>query len=276
MIFSVNVFTTFVLPALVITVLAAIIAFFLSFLGNKLKVDHDERIDEVRGNLSGANCGGCGFAGCDAFAEALVKGEASLSQCHSTPDEGRENIAKILGIAVEKSDPTVAVVHCIGGANCADKFTYVGAHDCALATGVSGGCKACSYGCLGLGTCVKACPYGAIKVGKDDVSQVDYEICRSCGACISACPKGIVDRIPASAKVYVGCSNHGKGKEVIAACKKGCIACGKCERSCPEGAIKLVDNLPVIDYKKCVGCYACADGCPRKCIIKIGAENVVG
>ena len=105
MIFSVNVFTTFVLPALVITALAAIIAFFLSFLGNKLKVDHDERIDEVRGNLSGANCGGCGFAGCDAFAEALVKGEASLSQCHSTPDEGRENIAKILGIAVEKSDP---------------------------------------------------------------------------------------------------------------------------------------------------------------------------
>ena len=266
--FCVNVFTSFVLPALVIAALAALIGFFLSFLGNKLKVEHDERIDEVRSHLSGANCGGCGYAGCDAFAEALVKGEAKLSQCHSTPDEGRENIAAILGVSVEKTDPTVAVVRCTGGANCVDKFTYVGAHDCALAASVSGGCKACSAGCLGLGNCAKACPYGAIGVGKDGVSRVDYGICRSCGACISACPKGIIDRIPASAKVYVACSNHGKGKEVVSVCKKGCIACGKCERTCPEGAIKLVDNLPVIDYKKCVGCYACADGCPRKCILK--------
>lgn len=103
--FCVNVFTSFVLPALVIAALAALIGFFLSFLGNKLKVEHDERIDEVRSHLSGANCGGCGYAGCDAFAEALVKGEAKLSQCHSTPDEGRENIAAILGVSVEKPTP---------------------------------------------------------------------------------------------------------------------------------------------------------------------------
>lgn len=262
MLFCANFFTVYILPPLVFAVIAAAIAFFLSFLGNKLKVERDERIDEVRAKLSGANCGGCGYAGCDAFAEALVKGEATLDGCHSTPDEERAGIAEILGVKAEKLEPTVAVVKCAGGAACSDVCSYVGKNDCAAKIEICGGSKSCSFGCLGSGSCAAACPYGAIAV-KDGLASVDYPLCRSCGACVAVCPKGLIERVPISAKVYVACSSKCKGKEVISACKNGCIGCGKCERLCVAGAIKTIDNLPVIDYSKCVGCYACADGCPR-------------
>ena len=267
-IISAGIFVKFFLPAIIIAVIAGALAFFLAFLGQKMAVERDARIDDVARHLSGANCGGCGYAGCDAFAEALVKGETTLAKCAATPKQSKENIAKILNLTVEDSKKTVAVVHCNGGNACKDKYEYQGYGDCVSAEILAGGNKACENGCMGLGSCEKACKYGAITVDKDKaVAKVDYKHCTSCGACLSTCPKKLISRIPADAAVYVACSNLCRGKEVIGVCEKGCIACGRCEKNCPTGAIKLSNNLAVIDYDKCIKCGNCIEVCPRKCIL---------
>ncbi len=262
-----NVFMQYIFPALLFGAIAGVLAFFLAFLGNKMAVERDARIDDVKRHLAGANCGGCGYAGCDAFAEALVKGEVSINKCNATDKQGKENIGKILGLTIEESQKTVAVVHCNGGNAALNKYDYQGYGDCVSAELLAGGNKACEVGCMGLGSCVDACKYGAISIDKDTaVSKVDYRHCASCGACVSACPKQLISRIPADAAVYVACSNLCRGKEVMGVCKNGCIGCGKCERNCPSGAIKLSNNLAVIDYSKCIKCGNCIELCPRHCI----------
>ncbi len=157
-------FMTFVLPVLAVGVLAAVFAFCLSFLGEKLAVDRDARIDEIERNLAGANCGGCGYPGCAAFAEALFKGEAKPSQCNPTSAVNKANIARILGMSEEKSKETVAVVHCIGGNKCRNKCSYQGYGDCESAQLIAGGNKACEVGCMGLGSCAESCKYDAVSV----------------------------------------------------------------------------------------------------------------
>lgn len=157
-------------------------------------------------------------------------------------------------------------MHCSGGHACFDKYDYQGYGDCASCELIAGGVKACPVGCIGKKTCVNICPYGAISVGDEGYSVVDKEKCVSCGACIKECPKGIISRIPKSAKVFIGCSNHGKGKDVAELCKRGCIGCGICAKNCPEGAISMKDGLPEIDYSRCTGCKVCVQKCPRKCI----------
>lgn len=269
-----NVFTQFVLPAIIIAAIAGALGFFLAFLGSKFSVERDPRIDDVRRHLSGANCGGCGYPGCDAFAEALVKGEASLGKCNATPKQSKENIAKILNLTLEDSKRTVAVVHCNGGNACDNKFDYQGYGDCVSAEILAGGNKACETGCMGLGSCAAACPYNAIAVDKNTaVAKVDYPHCASCGVCVNTCPKKLISRIPADAAVYVACSNLCRGKEVMNVCKKGCIACGRCEKNCPTHAIALSNNLAVIDYDKCIRCGNCVDVCPRKCILPFPHER---
>lgn len=266
-ILSAGIFVKFVLPAIIIAAIAAVLAFCLSYLGNKMAVERDARIDDVARHLSGANCGGCGYPGCDAFAQALVRGETTISKCNATSQQGKENIAKILNLTVEASKKTVAVVHCNGGNLCENKFDYQGYGDCISAEILAGGNKACEMGCMGLGSCVSACKYNAISVNKDTaVAKVDYSLCTSCGVCVSTCPKKLISRIPVDAAVYVACSNLCRGKEVIGVCKNGCIACGRCEKNCPTQAIRLSNNLAVIDYDKCIKCGNCVEVCPRKCI----------
>lgn len=261
-----EIFLNIIVPILIIAALSALFAFCLSYLGEKFAVQRDPRIDEIEKNLSGANCGGCGYAGCSQFAEALFKGEADLSRCNPTSPENKKNIAKILGVSDFESEATIAVVHCVGGNRAADKYEYQGFEDCRSAQLLSGGRKACGYGCMGHCTCVSSCPNKCVDICDIGAAKVDRTRCTSCGSCIDACPKKIIGRIPQSAKVYVACSNKDKGKEVAKVCKVGCIACGKCERGCPTGAIKVIDNLAVIDYAKCTGCMKCAQECPRKCI----------
>ena len=263
-----QIFLIYILPALVVAGIAGILAFLLAFLGQKMAVQRDPRIDDVARNLSGANCGGCGYAGCDAFAEALVKGEADISACNATPKENKQNIARILDIKVEDGEKTVAVVHCNGGNKCKNKFDYQGYGNCLSAQLLAGGNKACEVGCMGLGSCMDACPYDAINVDENTaVATVDKDLCRSCGICISACPKKLISRIPYKAVVYVACSNLCKGKEVMGVCANGCIGCGKCAKNCPSNAISLTNNLACIDYTKCVGCGNCVELCPRHCIL---------
>lgn len=260
-----------VVPTLIVAALAAVFAFCLSYLGDKLAVERDARIDDIERNLSGANCGGCGYPGCSQFAEALFKGEADISRCNPTPPENKKNIAKILGMSDFKSKKTVAVVHCIGGNRATDKYEYRGFGDCQSAQVLAGGSKACEYGCMGLGSCVSVCKFHAIGVQKDiGCASVCSGDCTSCGACVAECPKKLIGRIPQDARVYIGCSNTTKGKQVMSVCKVGCIACGKCERICPKQAITLSNNLAAIDYDKCVGCMKCAAACPRNCIVPMG------
>lgn len=228
-------------------------------------VKTDEKAEAIKDNLAGANCGGCGYAGCADFAKALSEGKADLSGCGATSNEGKQRIASILGIPFSASEQTFAVVHCNGGVNAKDKYIYCGNDGCEAINSKLNGNKQCSFGCLGGGTCKDVCPYGAVSI-KDGVSIVDKSVCRACCACVKNCPKNIIGQIPKRAKVYVACSNKCKGKEVMDACKNGCIGCGLCAKNCEVGAITMIDNVPEIDYSKCIGCKTCVIKCPRKCI----------
>ncbi len=229
------------------------------------KVEEDERVAKILDCLGGSNCGGCGHSGCAAFAQCLADGKGNVSDCHSTTKENAAEIARILGVEVVESEPTVAVVKCNGGVNAVDTCEFSGYKGCTYLTAFQGGNKACPTACLGGGDCKEVCPEGAIKI-VDGVSVIDKDLCVSCGACIKTCPKNIIERIPVSAPVYVACSSKCKGKDVMNACKVGCIGCGICAKVCPHGAITMVDNLPVIDYSKCTGCKTCVAKCPKKVI----------
>ena len=228
-------------------------------------VKTDERAENIASNLAGANCGGCGYAGCADFAKALSEGKAEISDCGPTSNEGKAEIAKILGIPFSGSEPMFAIVHCAGGAISKDKFLYVGNEGCKAQNLFLGGRKQCPSGCLGGGTCKEICPYHAIEIEKG-VAFADKTLCEACGVCVKNCPKNIIELIPKSAKVYVACSTHCKGREVIDACSAGCISCGLCVKNCPKQAIVMDNGVPVIDYSKCSGCTVCVIKCPRKCI----------
>lgn len=260
------------IPALILLVLAMLFAIALAYLGKKLAVSRDERIDRVKDCLSGANCGACGYAGCDGFATALVEGKAELSSCNATSKEKKEEIAEILGLT-DTGEATKVVVCCHGGQDAKDKYDYVGYGDCRSMELLAGGRKQCAWGCLGTGSCVDACQHHAVTVKQKGYSEVSLSKCISCGRCISVCPKKIIKRIPASATYYVACSNHQKGKEVRELCTKGCIACGLCVKQCEVGAITIVDNLATIDYTKCINCGKCAAKCPQRCIVSTDANR---
>ncbi len=260
---------TILWSVLILFGLAAVFGVLLAICGKKFAVEEDERIGQVREKLSGANCGGCGYAGCDAFAKAIVEGKADINACAATSAENKKAIGEIMGVSVS-ADETKIVVACRGGNNAVDKYEYMGYGDCRSMELLGGGRKLCKWGCLGMGSCTDACPEHAIDVRDGGHAVVDRTKCIACGKCIQACPKKLVKRIPKSAKVYIACSNCVRGgKDVKAFCSVGCLGCGLCAKNCPNGAIEMVNNLPVIDYSKCSGCGLCADKCPAKCIIKL-------
>lgn len=256
------------IPTLILFVLALIFSVLLAWLGKKLALKRDEKIDLVLDELAGANCGACGYPGCDGFAVALVKGEANLGSCCVTSAEHKNEIAKLLG--VENTGGSVLVVcACRGGKNAKDKYSYQGYGDCRSMELLAGGRKACKWGCLGMGSCVDVCHDHAVEINNQGFSEVDQTKCIKCGRCVVACPKKIMKRIPNTAKIFIACSNHDRGREVREICKNGCIGCGICARNCDYGAITIVDNLAVIDYSKCTACMKCVSLCPSKCILEV-------
>lgn len=229
-------------------------------------VKEDERIPMIVEALPGANCGGCGYAGCSGYAGAIVKGEAKCNLCAPGGSKSAERIAEIMGVSAEKVDKKVAFVACSGATDVAEtRYIYQGLNDCNYANRLGGGPKSCKYACLGLGTCVKACPTGAISV-KDGLAVVDKEKCIGCGVCVKECPKNVIKLVDYSAETLVKCHSLDKGKKVKENCSKGCIGCGICAKNCPEEAITMENNLAVIDTEKCKNCGLCVEKCPQKTI----------
>lgn len=250
------------IPALIVGGAGLIFGALLAVAGFIFKVKKDERIPLIEETLPGANCGGCGFAGCSAYAEAVVSGKAECDLCAVGGEEVARYIADIMGTKSEFSKK-YAFIGCTGGAN--ERYRYDGAPDCAYAAMLMGGVKTCKYGCIGLGNCIKVCPSGALSM-VDSIPAVDGEKCTGCGACARACPRGLIGLIPEKAKYSVVCNSHEKAIYMKNACPDGCIGCGKCTKVCAYEAITVTDNLAKIDYDKCTGCGKCAEVCPRHII----------
>lgn len=250
-----------------LAVIAIVIGIFLGISSEIFKVKVDEKVALVRECLPGNNCGGCGFAGCDALAEAIAKGEAAVNQCPVGGAPVAAKISEVMGVAAGETVKMVAFVHCNGTCVNSNKaYEYNGVKDCRLAASLpNAGEKLCRNACLGYGSCVDACKFDAMSI-VDGVAKVDPEKCVACKACINACPMKVISLVPYGKKHIVECSNKDKGKPAMDACKVSCIACGMCERTCTKGAIKVVGNVAVMDYSLCDDCGACSEKCPRKCI----------
>lgn len=247
-------------------ILGGVLGLALAVAAKVFVVKIDERIPEIQDKLPGANCGGCGYAGCAALAEAIVKGEAKPSACVVGGESVAAEIAAIMGVEAEASIRLRAQVMCSGTAEfAAKKYIYEGAPDCIAASRLGGGDKLCPNGCIGLGTCVLVCPFGAISI-ENGISAVDYTKCKGCGKCVEACPKHIIRLIPYDAKVWVGCMSVDKGSLTRSYCEVGCISCKLCEKTCESDAIHVNDFVASIDYTKCTQCGKCVEKCPRKII----------
>jgi len=258
-----------IIPVLTLTGLGVAFGVGLAIASKKFCVAIDPRIEKIYAHLPGANCGACGLAGCIGFAEALIQGTCSVERCVVAGSEKRAEIAGILGVEAKTKTKKVAVVNCHGGSKrVKDKFIYAGIKDCVAANLVMGGPKACAYGCIGYGTCIKVCPFGAIIINEEDLPVIDEDKCNACGNCVAICPKQIFVLVPTVKTYTVRCKSRDMGKKVMDVCSVGCIACHKCEKACPVAAIKVVDNLAVIDYKICDNRGECFKVCPTKAIAK--------
>lgn len=264
--------STFIFTVLVLTALGLLLAVVLFWVAKKFKVEEDPLIDVIEATMPGANCGGCGFAGCRAFAEACVMaGSLDGRFCPVGGNDVMKKVAEKLGVAVEEKVPMVAVVRCNGTCDNRPKINvYDGSRSCKVMNGLYRGDTACSYGCLGGGDCVSACAFGAISINpKTMLPEVDETKCTACGACVKACPKGVIELRNKGLKgrrVYVSCINKDKGAVARKACSAACIACRKCEKVCPFGAITVENNLSYIDFNKCKMCRKCVDECPTHAI----------
>jgi Na+-translocating ferredoxin:NAD+ oxidoreductase RNF subunit RnfB len=243
------------------------IGLFLGFAGKKFEVEVDEREILVRELLPGANCGGCGYAGCDALAKAIAEGKAPVNACPVAVQADYDKIAEVMGTESAAEEDEVAFVKCAGTCDkTVNNYEYSGVWDCkkaSLAPGNAG--KKCSYGCMGFGSCVKVCKFDAIHV-VNGVAVVDKEKCTGCSMCVAECPNKLIELIPYQAETRVSCSSRDKGKDVKAACSTGCIGCKLCVKACEFDAIHVEDNLACIDYSKCTNCGKCAAVCPVKVI----------
>lgn len=261
-----------VIPILIISGLGLVFGLALSYASKKFAVEGDERAEKIRGVLPGANCGACGFSGCDQYAEAAAEG-AEINLCPVGGAAVAAQIGEIMGVDAVAGEKMVARVMC-GGTwdHVTIKFDYDGIIDCHSAATMAGGPSSCVYGCVGMGSCKKVCPFGAIEV-ENGLARINEEKCSACGKCIAECPKMIIKLVPAKSEYSVACSNHEKGAVARKNCKTACIACQKCVKECPEAAIAIDNLCAVIDPVKCKNCGKCIAVCPTGAINKYTAHT---
>ncbi len=255
-----------VLPILLVAGIGLVAGFGLAMASKYLSEPVDELKEKIREALPGANCGGCGFAGCDEYAAAIREGKAEAGLCAPGGKNTAVALSEILGVDVSAQEKR-AYVTCNGDCYRAKtKFAYSGLNSCAAAMYYRGPMK-CEFGCIGLGDCAAVCDRGAIRVN-DGLARVDRELCGGCGKCVTTCPKGVIKLLPESYHNVVACQSTEKGSTVIKQCDIGCIGCMKCVKECKHDAIHVENFLAVIDQSKCTGCDECALVCPRGIIHK--------
>ena len=250
----------------IVVVIGLIAGLILSVASIVFAVPVDEKQEAVRACLPGANCGACGFSGCDGYAKALAEGSAEIGLCSPGGQDVAEECARILGKNPASVEKKVALVRCAGhNDNVSKKVEYEGVATCQAVSMMYAGDSACAYGCLGYGDCAAACPEHAITIC-NGLATVNTDACIGCGIWAKTCPKGVIAIVPASRSHHVLCVNRDKGADTRKVCKSGCIGCKKCEKTCPAGAIMVTDNHASIDYEKCTNCGQCAQVCPVKAI----------
>ena len=260
--------SSIIVPVIIVAVVGLVAGIGLAVASVVFAVPVDEKAAAVRECLPGANCGACGFSGCDGYAAALSSGEtAECNRCTPGGNDVAAKVAEIMGLEAGSVMPMTAVVMCRGNSmNNAEKLEYRGVQSCKVATQLFGGPKNCVHGCIGFGDCVKTCPYEAIFIC-DGVARINPENCRACKMCINTCPRQLIDLFPLNtAKAAVLCKNHDKGANTRKQCKAGCIGCMKCTKVCEYGAVTVENFCAKVDYEKCTGCGKCSEACPVGCI----------
>lgn len=238
----------------------------LSYAAKVFEVEVDERVVQVREALPGANCGACGFTGCDGYAAAVVEGQVETNGCPVGGNNVAQQIAAIMGVEPGKIKRTAARVLCNGRSSVSnEKYDYQGINSCVAASQLFSGHKACSYGCLGHGDCVAACQFDAITI-TGGIARVIEDRCRACGMCVLACPKGLIELIDKTKKYSVICKSADKGAVTKSNCQVGCIGCMRCIKVCEHDAIHMDGTLAKIDYDKCTNCAQCSKVCPTMAI----------
>ena len=255
------------MAVILVVVIAIICSVMLVIASTVMAVPEDPKFPAIRECLPGANCGACGYAGCDGYAKALASGEEDRTNLCVPGGAGcAAQIAGVLGVEAGSVEERVAVVCC--GGNCEKtqpRMNYEGVHSCSAAKLLFGGAGACAFGCLGNGDCVSVCPQQAIRI-KKGIAVVDRDACIGCGLCEKVCPNHVIGIFPKKQKVFDRCSNYNRGKAVMDVCKAGCIGCTKCSKVCPEGAITMDNCLAQVNPMKCTGCGTCVESCPTGCM----------
>jgi Na+-translocating ferredoxin:NAD+ oxidoreductase RNF subunit RnfB len=261
-----------VITAIFAAGLALALGIALGIFRKAFHVETDVLVGLIRETLPGANCGACGFPGCDGFAAAVAARVADPGQCSVSGADETKKRGDLLGVDVS-STPQTAMLACQGSVDCAkSKGIYTGVPSCRGAKISTGSTKLCTWGCLGFGDCVKVCPFGAIAIGSNGLPSIDVEKCTGCGKCSAECPQLLLKQVPRSAKgAFALCANRNTIKPMVRkTCTAGCIKCGSCEKKCPPGAIKLENGIPVVDYGKCTMCGTCLTSCPSKVFAMLG------
>jgi electron transport complex protein RnfB len=283
------IYTTFLLslPSVLIPVaigggIALLLGVVIMIISKFFAIPVDEKLESIKSLLPGANCGACGYSGCEGYAMALNEGDTNAARCPVGGTETAVELAMLLGLAVPDFTPQVAHVFCQGTLqNTRKRFDYAGTIGCAAAHGLFSGPNSCTYGCMGFGDCVSVCQYKALYIA-DGIAHVDSSRCTACGMCVTTCPKELIQIIPKHLNAYtVKCRNKWPGAETRKNCKVGCIGCQRCFKICEYGAITMDGPLAVIDQTKCTHCGKCLPVCPTSTIqnglmLGIGEDGQLG